>query len=328
MNAKTAQKPFTIIEIRSELGAAQLGASLAPDAIRLAARKAGSDFFAQYPTITLADRNALLAQKTIPDYGAKTAKNIRYIVENCQTACNTVTDTLEAGQFPLVISADHSSAAGVIAGVKQAYPEQRLGVIWIDAHSDLHTPYTTYSGNMHGMPLGAALALDTEARTMLDKTPNTLPLTAQRQWNQLKQLGGITPTVLPQDLVLIGVRYFKPEHSALIDGLNIKLYDVAAVRKQGSETLPAAITDYLQQCDKLYISFDVDSLDCDAVSRGTGTPEPNGLYVDEVIHIIQQLMAHPKVCCLEISEVNPLLDDKGNAMAEAAWEVLQHCIVQ
>ena len=78
----------------------------------------------------------------------------------------------------------------------------------------------------------------------------------------------------------------------------------------------------MAHCDRLYVSFDVDSLDCDAVSRGTGTPEPYGLYMDEALALMQAFMANPKVCCLEIAEVNPVLDDKGNAMGEAAWEIL------
>ncbi|NEO39753.1 MAG: arginase [Moorea sp. SIOASIH] len=255
------------------------------------------------------------------------AKRLRYILETCQIACNTVTDTLERGEFPLVLSADHSSAAGVIAGVKQAYPNERLGIIWIDAHSDMHSPYTTHSGNMHGMPLGAVLALDQEARTLLGTSSNELPLAAQKQWTHLKELGGIVPKVLSEDLILIGVRFFKPEHSILIDKLGIKLYSVEDIREKGTEFYTSLIEQHLQWCDKIYLSFDVDSLDCETVSQGTGTPEPNGLYLNEAIVLIQTVMANPKVCCLEISEVNPVLDDKGNAMGEAAWQVLEAALV-
>ncbi|NEN97430.1 MAG: arginase [Moorea sp. SIO3I7] len=319
--------PIKIVEICSELGAAQLGASMGPDAIRMAAHKAGSHFFSEHPIIRLPERNALLADKN-HNPGCRYAKRLRYILETCQIACNTVTDTLERGEFPLVLSADHSSAAGVIAGVKQAYPNERLGIIWIDAHSDMHSPYTTHSGNMHGMPLGAVLALDQEARTLLGASSNELPLAAQKQWTHLKELGGIVPKVLSEDLILIGVRFFKPEHSILIDKLGIKLYSVEDIREKGTEFYTSLIEQHLQWCDKIYLSFDVDSLDCETVSQGTGTPEANGLYLNEAIVLIQTIMANPKVCCLEISEVNPVLDDKGNAMGEAAWQVLEAALVR
>lgn len=314
-----------IIEVCSELGAAQLGASMGADAIRMAAHKAGSAFFARHTAIRLPDRNELLADKN-HNAGCQHVKRLRYILENCLTVCNTVTDALEAGEFPLVLSADHSSATGTIAGIRQAYPQERLGVIWIDAHSDMHSPYTTHSGNMHGMPLGAALGLDTLARDLLGETPNPLPPEDQRRWNHLKELGGVVPKVLPQDLVLIGVRFFKPEHSILIENLGIPLHTVAAIRSQGAEHYADLIQQQLAHCDRLYVSFDVDSLDCDVVSRGTGTPEPDGLYMEEALTLMRAFMANPKACCLEIAEVNPVLDDKGNAMGEAAWQILASTI--
>lgn len=318
--------PIKIIEIKSELGCAQLGASMGADAIKMAAHKSGSHFFAEHEIITLPHRNHLLAKQN-PSPGYEKAKWLRYILENCQTACNTVADVLEDGHFPIVLSADHSSAAGVIAGVKQAYPKQRIGVIWIDAHSDAHSPYTTHSGNMHGMPIGASLGLDTEARDFLQQIPNKLSENAQKQWQHLKELGGISPKLLPEDLVFIGVRYFKPEHKALIDNFNIKLYSVDEVRQNNIQIIIEAVRKQLYRCDKIYLSFDVDALDCDAVSGGTGTPEPNGLFLEEVIELIEGFSKSSKLCCLEISEVSPVLDHKGNAMAEAAWKVLEHTIV-
>jgi len=127
--------------------------------------------------------------------------------------------------------------------------------------------------------------------------------------------------ILPEDLVLIGVRFFKPEHSALIKQLGVPLHQVVAIREKGAAYYAELIQQQLAHCDRLYVSFDVDSLDCDAVSRRTGTPEPDGL-MGEALALMQAFMANPKVCCLEIAEVNPVLDDKGNAMGEAAWEIL------
>jgi len=318
---------FKIIEVCSELGAAQLGASLGADAIRLAAHKAGSDFFAQHDRLRLPDHNDVLADKQ-HDKGCKHVNYLRYILEYCQTLCNTVTDTLHANHFPIILSADHSSAAGTIAGIKQAYPEKRLGIIWIDAHSDMHSPYTTRSGNMHGMPLGAALNLDEQARTLIGAEPNELPDAAQRQWDHLKALGGITPKLEPQDLALIAVRFFKPEHTAIINDLGVPLYSVDDIREKGAAFYAEQINQQLHDCDMIYVSFDVDGLDCDHVSYGTGTPEPNGLFLAEALSMMQIFMSNPKVCCLEISEVNPLLDNKGNAMEKRLGRFWMHQLSQ
>ena len=318
-------KMLKIIEIPSEIGGACRGAGLGSEAIKIAALNAGSSFFNDHATFRMPDRNYVFSVKDKKPAEEK-AKWIKYILENCQGICNTVSDVLEANEFPLIISGDHSSAAGVIAGIKQAYPTERLGIIWIDAHSDLHSPYTTYSGNMHGMPLGASLALDGQAKLLLNKAPNLLPENVRKQWDHLKELGGISPKVLPEDIALIGVRYFKEEHATIIKDLEIPLYSVAGLREKGVDRLATDVLEQVKNCDRLFISFDVDSLDCDKVSRGTGTPEPNGLYTEEAIALISILMANPKVCCLEITEVNPLLDDKGNAMAEAAWKVIDNGI--
>ena len=80
----------------------------------------------------------------------------------------------------------------------------------------------------------------------------------------------------------------------------------------------------LLDCDLIYISFDVDSMDCDYISYGTGTPVPNGFFPNEVMQIIEILLATNKVCCIEFTEINPLLDNKGNKMAETAFQVLDY----
>lgn len=80
--------------------------------------------------------------------------------------------------------------------------------------------------------------------------------------------------------------------------------------------------DKLKNCDYIYISFDVDSMDCDLISKGTGTPVSKGFDQYEVKNIINELIESNKVICLEIVEVNPTLDNKGNVMAETAFEVL------
>jgi len=108
-----------------------------------------------------------------------------------------------------------------------------------------------------------------------------------------------------------------------IEKLHIKNYKVDEVRYRGLETCVSEALVNLAHCDILYISFDVDSMDCDMISYGTGTPVPKGFDQYEIIEIINQIIKSKKVVCIEFVEVNPLLDTKGNKMAETAFQVLE-----
>ena len=104
---------------------------------------------------------------------------------------------------------------------------------------------------------------------------------------------------------------------------SIRNFSIEEVRYLGIEQCVQEALNRLKHCKIIYISFDVDSMDSDRISDGTGTPVPKGFDVSEILTIIEQIIASDKVVCMEIVEVNPLLDRKGNKMAEAAFEVLQ-----
>ncbi len=89
------------------------------------------------------------------------AKYLTEITETCSAQAELVIKTLEAGKIPLTLGGDHSIAAGTVSGVAEFYrrKHQRVGLLWIDAHSDINTPDTSPSGNVHGMPLGAIMGL-------------------------------------------------------------------------------------------------------------------------------------------------------------------------
>ena len=97
---------------------------------------------------------------------------------------------------------------------------------------------------------------------------------------------------------------------------------VHEVRYRGLDNVMDEVIEKLSHCDAIYISFDVDSLDCDLVSHGTGTPVSKGFDPEEVKQIINRIIETKKVACLEVTEVNPLLDEHGNKMAETAFAVL------
>jgi arginase len=147
-------------------------------------------------------------------------------------------------------------------------------------------------------------------------------------WNQLKELHGIAPKITPENLVFIAVRDTEHQEDALMERLNIKNFKVEEVNRLGSNQVATETLQILNDCDIIYISFDVDSMDPDITSYGTGTPVKNGLLPSQVTDIFQTLIESKKVVCIEFVEVNPCLDEKINTMAETAFELLQPIVQQ
>jgi arginase len=232
-----------------------------------------------------------------------------------------VSDTMKAKEFPIVLAGDHSTAGGTIAGIKMANPKARIGVIWIDAHADLHSPYTTPTGNVHGMPLAASLGEDNIANKLNKPDKETIEL-----WNKLKKVGGISPKVQYSDLVYISVRDVEPEETFLMKKHKIKTFTTSDVKRHGVEKIARDALAYLNNCQLIYVSFDVDSMDS-SISKGTGTPVRNGITEKEAGSLCVRLIQNEKVCCFEIAEVNPTLD-KENLMAENTFEILQRVVAQ
>lgn len=294
-------KGIKLIEVRSELGAGTRGASLGIEALKLASLEYGSYFFGKFKSKEIKDSSRLLYKNPVRHY----AKRIRGVVKIFEKQANTVSKEIKAGRFPVVISGDHSSAGGTIAGVKMAFPDKKVGVIWIDAHADLHSPYTTPSGNIHGMPLAAALGIDFQDKPKNPVTGDTIPY-----WDILKNVGGICPKITPDNLVFIGLRDYETEELQYIQKHNVKVVKVQDIQKGKIKEVCKDVLDYLKACDILYISFDIDSLDASLV-KGTGTPVPNGFTVKEAKKILTTLLKDPRVACFEITEINPLLDDEN-----------------
>jgi len=308
-------KNIKLIEVPSEIGAGTRGASLGIEAIKIAALDFMSNFFIHFPSEKIPVQNDLLYQPIESPY----AKRIKGVVSLYEKLSKAVCDCLKNNFFPVVLSGDHSTSAATISGIKMARPKGKLGVIWIDAHADLHTPYTTPSGNLHGMPLAIAINEDNAESAVHELDADTI-----KQWNSLKTIGKIVPKVLPEDVVYISLRDFEKEEKHLIDKYGMKVITTKEVRSKGPENIVRAVTRYLSDCSDIYVSFDVDSLDS-SISKGTGTPVNNGLREREAEDLISKFMQNRKVCCFEITEVNPTLD-KENLMAEIAFNILQRSV--
>jgi arginase len=307
-------KKITFLINKSEITAGSPGASLGPEAIITAARKKGSTLFGEHEIQKIEDVNHLLDQQTDFKFG----KRIDGLLKIYQELHKKVSALLSNNSFPLIIAADHGSAGGTIAGIKAAFPTKRLGVIWIDAHADIHTPFTTPTGNMHGMPLATALNVDNMECKVNNVCEETVTI-----WNQLKNIGDIAPKILPQDIVYIAVRDTEEQEDCIMRELNIKNYAVAELRQKGVSAVISEINSKLSDCDMVYVSFDVDSMDPELTSYGTGTPVKDGLSPQEAKDILTTLAQNPKTVCIEVVEVNPCLDDKVNKMAEVALDLIE-----
>jgi arginase len=305
-------KEIKIIEVKSEIGAGTRGASLGVEAMKIASLDLNSDFFKQYDSIEVENVNELLFDGAKHSY----AKFIDGVLIMEERVCLEVYEQLFDDFFPLIMAGDHSTSYGTMAGIKKAFPKTRLGVIWIDAHADIHTPFTTPSGNMHGMALAMACGIDNLECKVNDPRGETLDY-----WEQIKDVGMQGPKIYPEDIVYIAVRDLEKPENYLLNKYNINFIEVEDLKKVGGAKIAQKALQMLDHCDLIYVSFDVDSMDS-RISTGTGTPVPNGLTVDEAKELNAELAKSPKVCAWEIVEVNPTLDTE-NRMAEGAFEIVE-----
>lgn len=305
-----------ILICSSEVGAGKRGASLGPDAIRISAVNMLYNLFEQLPTKEIKIKKL---NKFSPEF--KSAKYIKLISQVHQKICKTMSETLSEGYNVLIFSGDHSNAAGFISGMREAYLEKKIGVIWIDAHGDLHSPFTSPSGNMHGMPGAIVLGMDNK-----ELQTKKLKEDVGQHWDKLKKTGAhhITPKIQPDDIVYIGIRDLEKQEWAIINEYNIKHYTPDHIREIGLNKIISSVKKHFTGYDAIYVSFDVDSLD-PSVSRGTGTPVPDGITVSDAKKLLKAFTHMSNFKALEVTEVNPLLDSE-NKMANTVVKILRESL--
>ncbi|CAN5447635.1 arginase [soil metagenome] len=301
-----------IIQVKSEIGAGTRGASLGIEAMKIASLDAKSDFFRENESVEVEDVNELLFDEAEHAY----AKFVDGVLIMEERVCLEVYEQIWDDYFPMVMAGDHSTAFGTIAGIKKAHPKKRLGVIWIDAHADFHSPYTTPSGNMHGMTLAMACDMDNLECKVNNPKSETI-----EYWEQIMNVGIPGAKIYPEDIVFISLRDLEKAENYIVNKYGIPNFSSEEVRKMGPEAVAKETLKLLDHCDLIYVSFDVDSMDS-RFSLGTGTPAPNGLTVEEAKTLNVEFAKSPKLCAWEIAEVNPTLDTQ-NSMAENAFEVME-----
>ena len=242
-------------------------------------------------------------------------KNGSQLLDHQTLFANKVAHQLNSGHTCLLLTADHSNGIGGVSGLCQVYPADEVGVIWIDAHYDLHSPYTTPSGNSHGMAVNALIDDNNTEQEEQAITPVEANL-----WESIKGIKGMGNAVPPENLVFIGVRDFEAAEAALIEKHGICSIQPNEIHSLGIEACIEKALKHLSHCESLYVSFDVDSLD-PSISTATGTPVDGGLGLEEAKIAVQRLLSDERTRCLEITEFNPSLP-QPNEMLAAIREIL------
>lgn len=301
-------KAVRLILAKFDTGAGKKGAADGPEALLKELKKVHVEF----DDVTQMDNVPVSGNGQHPF-----CKNIEVLTDNSIQLCQLVYQSRLDGKLPVIFSGDHSNAIGGLSGLKCAHPDKRIGVIWVDAHADLHSPYTTPSGNMHGMPLAVLLGTDN-----LSKAHNAISESEKQAWDKLKSIGPnqIMPKIEPGDLVFIGLRDAEPEEWSLIDELGIRFFEPADFKAHGIYYAINHALKHLDHCDLIYVSFDVDSMDPE-LADGTGTPVKDGLSKVEAESVMKSFLNHPKLGAFEVTEINPGLDKKSKKMAELTAEI-------
>jgi arginase len=291
-------KKIRILGVPLDLGQSRRGVDMGPSAVRVAGLEARLEALGH----DVEDGgNVTVAIAEQKKEGDPKAKYLKEITATCTKHAEMVVKTLEAGKFPLVLGGDHSVAAGTVAGVAEFYrrQNQKVGLIWIDAHSDINTPDTSPSGNVHGMPLAAILGLGPA---------------------ELGNIYNFTPKVHPENCVLVGVRDVDARERENIRRAGIEVYTMRDIDERGMRTV---IEEALRVAGRgtagYHISLDMDWIDPED-APGVGTPVRGGASYREA-HLAMEIIAdHGRMTSFEIVEVNPVIDEH-NRTADLAVEL-------
>jgi arginase len=291
-------RKIRVIGVPLDLGQSRRGVDMGPSAVRVAGLEARLEELGHQ----VEDGGNVLVP--IPEQkkeGDASAKYLKEITATCTKLADLVLKTLEAGKVPLCLGGDHSMAAGTVSGVAEFYRKQehRIGLIWIDAHTDINTPESSPSGNVHGMPLAALMGL----------------------WpSDLGNIYGFSPKVSPENCVLVGVRDIDAVEKENVRRAGIGVFTMRDIDERGMRTvMEEALRIAGRGTAGYHISLDMDWVDPED-APGVGTPVRGGATYREA-HLAMEIIAdHGRMLSMEIVEVNPVIDEH-NRTADLAVEL-------
>lgn len=299
MPVQVKKKHIDIIGFPMDLGADRRGVDMGPSALRIAGIEAKLRNMG-YAVSDLGDVH--IRTKETQNIANPRLKYLDEIVRASEILAQMVEGTLQKGRFPLCIGGDHSMSIGSIAGIASYCRKNdgTLGVIWIDAHSDMNIEDTTTSGNIHGMPMAASLGMGNE---------------------KLTDLLGFAPKVRPENCALIAIRSIDNLEKKNIRRVNLPVYTMSDIDRKGAYGIIDEVLRSLEErVDHIHVSFDLDGLD-PSVATGVGTPVPGGLTYREAHLIMETIAERGGMGSMDVAEINPILDHK-NESAEFTAEIV------
>ena len=277
----------SIAGVRLDLGAGRRGTDMGPSAVRLAGLHEALHDAGFEDVQDLGDIDCPGAETADP--GPARARFLGPISAACRKVARTVRGILGAGRVPVLIGGDHSLAAGSISGVAAHHRRagDQVGVIWVDAHGDMNTPETTESGNVHGMPLAALLGMGPR---------------------ELAEIGGRTPRLAPDRVVLVGIRDLDRGERQLVKRSGVGVFTISDIDQQGiAAVMREAIRRARGDNGRFHVSFDMDVVD-PQYAPGVGTVVEGGLTYREAHMAMELCAAAGGLTSLEMVEINPFLD--------------------
>lgn len=281
-----------------DLGAGRRGVDMGPSAMRAAGLNARLEALG-YRVEDLG--NVAVEQQESAKVGSASARYLKPIAATCRELAGGVERALRQGRFPLVLGGDHSVAVGTVGGVAAHYRRrgQRPGVIWIDAHTDMNTPETSPSGNVHGMPLACLVGVGPR---------------------ELTHLRGVAPAVDPRCVVLVGIRDVDLDERPVVRESGVTVFTMRDIDERG---MRAVMTDAIAIASRgavgIHLSLDMDGID-PGEAPGVGTPVRGGISYREA-HLAMEMLCDSRLLrSMEVVEVNPILD-AANRTAQLAVEL-------
>ena len=284
-----------VIGVPIDLGADRRGVEIGASAIRYAGL---NDHLRRLGYSVNDIGNIAVPQPESQPIGDPHVKYLDSLVQVSEELADVVTAALQANEFPLILGGDHSIALGSITGVARVYRD--VGVLWIDAHGDFNVPETTPSGNVHGMVLSALAGLGHP---------------------RLKAIGGWSPKIKTQTIVIVGARDLDAGEQVLLREQKVHVFTMRDVDQRGmSEIMEEAVEIASRASHGIHLSLDMDSLD-PKEAPGVGTPVRGGLTFREAHLAMEMIAASGRLVSMDAVEVNPILD-RENATALLAVELI------
>lgn len=288
---------ISIGNVHLDLGAGRRGVDMGPSAIHLA----GLEPELQKLGHSIAERYAVtIPTPEMSEIGDPQARYLAPIARTCAELADRVCGAVGADLLPVVLGGDHSVAIGTISGLSRAWRArgQDIGVIWVDAHTDMNTPETSPSGNIHGMPLATLLGRG---------HPGFDPI-----------IGG-GPALDPSKVCVIGARSVDRTEVEIVRELGVRVYTMSELDDRGTAAcVREAIARVSEGTAGIHLSFDLDGVDPQH-APGVGTPVPGGLSLRESHLICEKVAQTGKVLGVEVVELNPVFDVANRTGKLAVW---------